>query len=162
MTKKNKIMKQKTKKTIEIYKHKEQKRKNNPQVGTVTSERDSPQVKTRAYRYDPHLDPELNFDPKRARFEEIIQQGLSGSYEEAKLALKSLSEIQKPYLNWAGKAERTSFEIPTVPLHIHEKIDPRSIIETVRNRNAVDYGQLSRCFFRYLAQVEVGLSSKKL
>ena len=136
-------MNQKTNKTIEIYKHKAQKRKNNPQAGLVTSERDSPQVKTKAYRYDSHLDPELNFDPKRARFEEIIQQGLSGSHEEAKFALKSLQKIQKPYLNWMGKAERTSFEVPTVPLHIHEKIDPRSIIETVRNRNAVDYGQLS-------------------
>ncbi len=137
------MAKQKTKKPIEIYKHKAQKRKNNPQVGTVTSERDSPQVKTKAYRYDPHLDPQLNFDPKRSRFEGIIQQGLSGSFEEARLALQRLRELEKPYLNWVGKAERTSFEVPTVPLHIHEKIDPRSIIETVRRRNAVDYRQLS-------------------
>ena len=27
-----------------------------------------------------------------------------------------------PTLIWAGKAERTSFEIPTVSLHIHERI----------------------------------------
>ena len=37
-----------------------------------------------------------------------------------------------PALQWAGKAERTSFEIPTVSLHVHERIDPRSIIEAVR------------------------------
>ena len=92
------------KKTIEIYKHKTKKRKNNPQVGAVTSERDNPKVKTKKYKYDPHLDPELQ---------------------------------------WAGKAERLSFEAPTVPLHIHEKIDPRSIIETVRFRNSVDYEQMS-------------------
>ncbi len=91
-------------KPIEIYKHKTQKRKNNPQVGIVSAERDSPQVQTKQYKYDPNLDPELV---------------------------------------WAGKAERLSFEVPTVPLHIHEKIDPRSIIETVRNRNSVDYGQMS-------------------
>lgn len=34
-----------------------------------------------------------------------------------------------PQLTWSGKAERTSFEIPTVSLHVHERIDPRTIIE---------------------------------
>jgi adenine-specific DNA-methyltransferase len=37
-----------------------------------------------------------------------------------------------PQLVWAGKAEHTSFEVPTVSLHVHERIAPRSIIETVR------------------------------
>jgi len=40
-----------------------------------------------------------------------------------------------PQLQWAGKAEHTSFEVPTVSLHVHERIDPRSIIEAVRKRN---------------------------
>jgi adenine-specific DNA-methyltransferase len=40
-----------------------------------------------------------------------------------------------PQLVWAGKAERTSFEIPTVSLHVHERIDPRTIIEAVRSQN---------------------------
>lgn len=40
-----------------------------------------------------------------------------------------------PQLVWAGKAERTSFEIPTVSLHVHERIDPRTIIEAVRAKN---------------------------
>lgn len=48
-----------------------------------------------------------------------------------------------PTLVWAGKAERTSFEIPTVSLHVHERIDPRSIIEAVRKMNGSDYEQLS-------------------
>ena len=39
-----------------------------------------------------------------------------------------------PQLQWAGKAEHTSFEVPTVSLHVHERIDPRSIIETVRKQ----------------------------
>jgi adenine-specific DNA-methyltransferase len=38
-------------------------------------------------------------------------------------------------LQWAGKAERTSFNIPTVSLHVHERIDPRSIIEAVKRNN---------------------------
>ncbi len=91
-------------KPIGIYKHKDKKRKNNPHVGTVTSKTEAPKVRTKKYKYDPHLDPELQ---------------------------------------WAGKAERVSFEVPSVSLHVHEKIDPRSIIETVRARNSVDYEQLS-------------------
>ncbi|MBI2487733.1 MAG: site-specific DNA-methyltransferase, partial [Deltaproteobacteria bacterium] len=42
-----------------------------------------------------------------------------------------------PSLQWAGKAEHTSFEVPTVSLHVHERIDPRTIIEAVRKRNNV-------------------------
>jgi len=42
-----------------------------------------------------------------------------------------------PRLVWAGKAEHTSFEVPTVSLHVHERIDPRTIIEAVRKRNGV-------------------------
>jgi len=37
-----------------------------------------------------------------------------------------------PQLQWAGKAEHTSFEIPTVSLHVHERIDTKTIIETAR------------------------------
>ncbi len=37
-----------------------------------------------------------------------------------------------PQLMWAGKAERTSFDVPTVSLHVHERIDPKSIIAAVR------------------------------
>ena len=40
-----------------------------------------------------------------------------------------------PQLVWAGKAERTSFEIPIVSLHVHERIDPRAIVEPVRKQN---------------------------
>ena len=48
-----------------------------------------------------------------------------------------------PALQWAGKSERTSFEVPTVSLHVHERIDPRSIIEAVRKKNGSNYEQLS-------------------
>ena len=42
-----------------------------------------------------------------------------------------------PQLSWAGKAEHTSFELPTVSLHVHERIDPRTVIEAIRKRNGV-------------------------
>lgn len=37
-----------------------------------------------------------------------------------------------PQLQWAGKTEHTSFDVPTVSLHVHERIDPRRIIEAVK------------------------------
>ena len=46
-----------------------------------------------------------------------------------------------PSLQWAGKAERTSFDISTVSLHVHERIDSRSIIEAVRKKNGEDFVQ---------------------
>jgi len=42
-----------------------------------------------------------------------------------------------PQLQWAGKAEHTSFDVPTVSLHVHERIDPRRIIETVKKAEQV-------------------------
>lgn len=81
-------------KTVEQYEHRGKKRANNPPVGLVTpqSDRDEPK---KAYAYDPHLDPRLE---------------------------------------WAGKAERASFDVPTVSLHVHERIDPRTILEAVRRK----------------------------
>lgn len=47
-----------------------------------------------------------------------------------------------PQLQWAGKTEHTSFEVPTVSLHVHERIDPRRIIETVQKEQEEEH-QLS-------------------
>jgi adenine-specific DNA-methyltransferase len=47
-----------------------------------------------------------------------------------------------PQLQWAGKTERTSFEVPTVSLHVHERIDPKTIIEAVKKEEKED-AQLS-------------------
>ena len=38
-----------------------------------------------------------------------------------------------PQLQWAGKSEGVSFNVDTVSLHVHERIDPLTIIEEVRN-----------------------------
>ncbi|KUK63696.1 MAG: Putative DNA methylase [Methanoculleus marisnigri] len=40
-----------------------------------------------------------------------------------------------PQLQWAGKAEHTSFEVPTVSLHVHERIDSRTIIRAAKGSN---------------------------
>ena len=43
-----------------------------------------------------------------------------------------------PQLSWGGKAEHTSCEVPTVSLHVHERIDPRTIVEAVRKRKGAE------------------------
>lgn len=40
-----------------------------------------------------------------------------------------------PQLVWTGKAEHTSFDVPTVSLHVHERIDARTVIEATRKSN---------------------------
>ena len=37
-----------------------------------------------------------------------------------------------PQLVWTGKAENTSFEVPTVSLHIHERIAPEAVIRFIK------------------------------
>ncbi len=38
-----------------------------------------------------------------------------------------------PQLVWAGKAEHTNFEVPTVSLHTHEKVSTPAILNTLKN-----------------------------
>ena len=113
------------------YRH-EHKRKNNPDVGVVTPETDPEQPKT-TWAYDPHLSPELQFDSSRAQIETLIDDALASGDEAAmRAALETLKRQQAPYLNWSGKAERTSFDVDTVSLHVHERIDPMSILSALR------------------------------
>lgn len=115
------------------YRHQD-KRKNNPQVGLVNEANDPQQPKT-TWRYDPHLDPALQFDSGRAQLEQLIDDALaSGDQAAMRAALEELKRAGSPHLNWTGKAERTSFDIDTVSLHVHERIDPMSILAAVSKR----------------------------
>ena len=40
--------------------------------------------------------------------------------------------MSRPFLNWAGKAERLSFDVPTLPLFVHERLSTKAIVETLR------------------------------
>ena len=40
--------------------------------------------------------------------------------------------MQAPFLNWAGKAERLSFDVPTLPLFVHERLSTKAILETLK------------------------------
>jgi len=100
-----------SKRPIERYEHTDKKRINNPPVGLVNPETEPPLPTHKTYQY-PHPVPtvkpgkDLDYDPHL-----------------------------DPQLVWAGKKEHTSFEVPTVSLHVHERIDPRTIMEAVRKRN---------------------------
>jgi adenine-specific DNA-methyltransferase len=99
------------KRPIERYEHSDKKRINNPPVGLVTPETDPVAPTHKTYDYVapvPSVKPrqELDYDPHL-----------------------------DPQLVWAGKKEHSSFEVPTVSLHVHERIDPHTIIDAVRKRN---------------------------
>jgi adenine-specific DNA-methyltransferase len=137
------------------YRH-ENKRKNNPEVGMVNPATDPAQPKT-AWAYDPHLDPALQFDTGRARIERLIDDALAGGDQESmRAALEELKRLQGPYLNWTGKAERTSFEVDTVSLHVHERIDPMSILSAVRKQ----VGRVSPSGRNPTRTADVGLRDK--
>lgn len=115
------------------YRHPDR-RKNNPEVGLVNEASDPEQAKT-PWAYDPHLDPALQFDSARAVAEQLIDDALAGDDPAAmRHALETLRRMGAPYLAWTGKAERTSFEVDTVSLHVHERIDAMSILSAVSKR----------------------------
>ena len=99
------------KRPIERYEHTDKKRINNPPVGLVTPETDPLLPTHKIYDY---IEPVPTVKP-----------GKSLDYDPH----------LDPQLVWAGKKEHASFEVPTVSLHVHETIDPRTIIEAVRKRN---------------------------
>ena len=47
-----------------------------------------------------------------------------------------------PALDWAGKAERLSFQVPTLPLFLHERLSTKAIVETLRGHKRQQAEQL--------------------
>jgi adenine-specific DNA-methyltransferase len=117
----------------ESYKHPEADSPMRPDVGTQAQFKKKKPPKT--YRYDSSLSPELNWDGQnsaREQGEALIGQILEAeSLEQAKEAATQLKALSKPFLNWAGKAERISFDVPTLPLFVHERLSTKAIIETL-------------------------------
>jgi adenine-specific DNA-methyltransferase len=88
------------------------------------------------YRYDPSLDPTLSWDegnPARERAEALIRlRQEATSLDEAKTAADSLARMSSPFLNWTGKAERSEFDVPTLPLFVHERLSTQAILQTLK------------------------------
>jgi adenine-specific DNA-methyltransferase len=39
--------------------------------------------------------------------------------------------LSRPFLDWAGKPERLSFDVPTLPLFVHERLSTKTIVDTL-------------------------------
>jgi len=65
--------------------------------------------------------------------------GLAPTYEvrERQTRRYAYDPHLDPQLVWAGKAEHTSFDVDVVPLHIHERISTRAILNAVRRPQMV-------------------------
>ena len=158
---------QSSKVKAESYRHPEAKGVSRPDVGTQAQFRKKkPPVK---YRYDSSLSPSMEWDgtnPARELGEWLVGIALEASKlpaphvfsspQEFKssdgrvlVSVKSLQEafdelqrISKPFLNWSGKAERISFDVPTLPLFVHERLSTKAIIETLKgHKRDLEKGQ---------------------
>ena len=92
----------------------------------------------RKMRYDDSLAPEMAWDESRARGEgeRLIQAILSApTLQEAKARAGELKTLSKPFLNWAGKAERDGFSVPTLPLFTHERLSTQAVLQTLKRRH---------------------------
>jgi adenine-specific DNA-methyltransferase len=118
----------------ENYSHPEAKSLLRPDVGTQAQFKKKKPPMT--YRYDSSLSPALEWDgqnPTREQGEALIQEILDAeALEGAKSAAAKLKALGEPFLNWAGKAERLSFDVPTLPLFVHERLSTKAIIETLK------------------------------
>ena len=120
-----------------------------PDVGTQAQFRKKKPPVT--YKYDSSLSPALDWDgqnPAREEGEALIAEiaAKTAALKTAKTdaerekvvtaieaAAQKLRSISKPFLDWAGKAERLSFDVPTLPLFVHERLSTKAIIETLKS-----------------------------
>ena len=127
-----------------------------PDVGTQPQFRKKKPPQT--YRYDSSLSPALDWDGQNAARE--LGEWLLGLIERAAAlppphafeapqeysgrrrhrdatvrtladAVDQLRRLGQPFLDWAGKAERLSFDVPTLPLFVHERLSTKAIVETL-------------------------------
>ncbi len=138
-----------SRKTAETYRHDEEALLR-PDVGTQAQFRKKKPPKT--YRYDSSLSPALDWDgqnPARELGEWLLAQideaaaldpphlfaepRRFGDVEVGGLqdAVERLKAHSRPFLDWAGKAERLSFDVPTLPLFVHERLSTKAILETL-------------------------------
>jgi adenine-specific DNA-methyltransferase len=106
----------------------------------------------RAYRYDSSLSPALDWDAQNharelgdwllAQIEEASKLDPPHLFSERRSfdgievaglqdAVQRLRSLSSPFLDWAGKAERLSFDVPTLPLFVHERLSTKAILETL-------------------------------
>lgn len=112
----------------------------------------------KTYRYDSSLAPELAWDENGERpfaewllnlvaeaaekgeatvfAEPQVWQGTEERFRSLSQCAARLRSLTKPFLNWAGKAERQQITVPTLPLFVHERHSTQAILETLRSHKA--------------------------
>ena len=143
----------------EGYEHPEASTLLRPDIGTQAQFRKKKKPGT--YRYDSSLSPALDWDggnPARERAEAkiaalqdriarlagIVDGGAVSESEVARIReelaaaredIAALKALSGPFLDWAGKAERLSFDVPTLPLFVHERLSTAAILETLKGHS---------------------------
>lgn len=127
-----------------------------PDVGVEAQFSNKKAPKT--YRYDSSLSPELAWDEsaERAYAEWLlgliasaaeqgeatvfaqpqVWQGTEEKFTSLSQCVARLQSLTKPFLNWAGKAERQQIAVPTLPLFVHERHSTQAILETLKSHKA--------------------------
>ncbi|AOV18846.1 DNA methylase (plasmid) [Acidihalobacter aeolianus] len=112
----------------------------------------------KSYRYDSSLAPELMWDENAEREfaewllnlvaeagekgEDVVfaepqrWQGTGEVFRSSRECAARLRSLTRPFLNWAGKAERQQISVPTVPLFVHERHSTRAILERLKSYKA--------------------------
>jgi adenine-specific DNA-methyltransferase len=140
-------VKAKSPRRAENYQHPDADSPMRPEAGTQAQfkKKKPPQ----AYRYDSSLSPALEWDgqnPGREQGEAALRETtenlekLTEAFNDHAMTtqdgdatkdpvikalssvagcLEKLKALSRPFLNWSGKAERLSFDVPTLPLFIH-------------------------------------------
>jgi len=123
--------------SVQVYRHAEEKRKNNPPA-KIAAEGTVPAIPKATYHYSPRRPPELRFDPTGDpdKLPELLEKAQREvlTADEAKLLAEAVRNHQ-PWLEWADKQEqqaRGHFEVDPVALHIHERIAALAILKVVR------------------------------
>ncbi len=118
---------------VEPYEHSTPKAPLRPDVGTQAQFKKN--LPPKMYRYDSSLSPALEWDSNSSReIGEVLLKkiGQAKSLEEAKAAAEELRRLSSVFLNWTGKAERLSFNVPTLPLFVHERLSTEAILATLK------------------------------
>jgi len=141
--------------TASVYKH-ETEAVQRPDVGVEAQFSNKKPPKT--YRYDSSLAPELVWDEngERAFAEWLLAliadaadkgeatvfaqpqvwQGTEERFTSLSQCAARLRSLTKPFLNWAGKAERQQITVPTLPLFVHERHSTQAILDTLQSHKA--------------------------
>jgi adenine-specific DNA-methyltransferase len=148
-------------KSTREYRHADQTVAMRPEVGTQAQFRKKKDPAT--YRYDSSLSPALSWDGQNGARE--LGEWLIACIEEAAVlpaphhfpeprtistadgrvvvevrslhdAVERLKRMGQPFLDWAGKAERLSFDVPTLPLFVHERLSTKAIVDTLVGHRA--------------------------